>query len=60
MFSPTQMPHWPTHMSRKSSQASDSRCFISFGVIFSLSLASAAGVSMKIGPRPLIISSIMM
>ena len=41
MFSPTQMPHWPMHMSRKSSQASASRCFTSFGVSVSRSLASA-------------------
>jgi len=60
MFSPAQMPHWLMVMSRKSSHASASRCLSSFGVIFSPSLASAVGVSMKIGPRPAIISSSMM
>ena len=46
MFSPTQMPHWPMHMSRKSSHASASRCLTSFGVRDSRSLASALTVSM--------------
>src|SRR5210317_1140869 len=52
MFSPTQIPHWPTHMSRKSSHASASRCLTSRGVRVSRRRASAETVSIQIGPRP--------